>query len=112
MFNCKTPSIDQIHNFWLKKFVVIHEKLTLMLEELLIEPHNVPSSLTMGIRYLIPKTAYPTGNLDDYKPITCLSTTYKLFISIIRTKACDHVYNRRNRKDVAGVVEDVMKRSR
>ena len=42
----------------------------------------MPEWLTAGVTYLIPKNEN-TGNPKNYRPVTCLPTTYKLIISII-----------------------------
>ena len=43
---------------------------------------EIPEWLAKGITYLVPKVS-ETNNPKNYRPITCLSTTYKLLTSII-----------------------------
>ena len=45
-------------------------------------PENAPDWLSEGITYLLPKTK-ETKNPKNYRPITCLTTTYKLLTSIL-----------------------------
>ena len=45
-------------------------------------PEQIPEWLSKDITYLLPK-ASETNNPKNYRPITCLSTTYKLLTSII-----------------------------
>ena len=45
-------------------------------------PEEIPEWLAKGITYLLPKVRQ-TNNAKKYKPITCLSTTYHLLISIV-----------------------------
>ena len=45
-------------------------------------PEEILEWLAKGITYLLPK-ASETNNPKNYRPITCLSTTYKLLTSII-----------------------------
>ena len=49
----------------------------------------IPEWLTAGVTYLIPKNQF-TGNPKNYRPVTCLPKTYKLFTSIIsrRVQKC------------------------
>ena len=45
-------------------------------------PKEIPEWLAKSTTYLLPKTS-ETNNSKNYRPITCLSATYKLFTSII-----------------------------
>ena len=45
-------------------------------------PEDIPEWLTKDTKYLLPKTC-ETKNQKNYRPTTCLSTTYKLLTSII-----------------------------
>ena len=50
-------------------------------------PDTAPRWLSESITYLSPKTK-DTKNLENYRPITCLTTTYKLltFINLFMKK--------------------------
>jgi hypothetical protein len=48
----------------------------------LIEEDSILEWLTAGVTYLIPKNEN-TENPKNYRPVTCLPTTYKLITSII-----------------------------
>ena len=45
-------------------------------------PNNCPEWLTQGTTFLLPKSTV-TQNPNNYRPITCLPTTYKILTSII-----------------------------
>ena len=45
-------------------------------------PETAPEWLTEGTTYLLPKSQ-ETQNSKNYRPITCLTTTYKILTSII-----------------------------
>jgi len=77
----KAPGRDQVPNFWLKQLTATH-KHTAEIFNKLIEEDFIPEWLTAGVTYLIPKNGY-TGNPKNYRPATCLPTTYKLITSII-----------------------------
>jgi hypothetical protein len=74
--NWKAPGRDQIPNFWLKQFTATHKHVAAMFNQLL-EEDQIPEWLTAGITFLIPKNEN-TEHLKNYRPVTCLPTTYKL----------------------------------
>jgi hypothetical protein len=79
--NWKAPGRDQIPNFWLKQLTATHKHIAELFNKL-IEEDFIPERLTAGVTYLIPKNKQP-GNPKNYRPVTCLPTTYKLLTSII-----------------------------
>ena len=78
----KSPGIDNVPNFWLKSLTELHQPLTNSLNQITNKPENIPGWLTEGITYLLPKSE-DTKNPQNYRPITCLSTTYKILTSVI-----------------------------
>ena len=46
------------------------------------DPKQIPQWLFYGITYLLPKSN-ETDNPKNYRPITCLTTMYKVLISIL-----------------------------
>ena len=74
--NWKAPGFDKVPNFWLYYLKSSHMVLAKRLSELVEQPSNIPGWLTKGTTYLLPKTA-DTTNPKNYRPITCISTTYK-----------------------------------
>ena len=53
-------------------------------------PTLTPGWMTKGITFLIPKNA-DTSSPKNYRPITCLSTTYKLLTSILSDSIYKHL---------------------
>jgi len=80
--NWKTPGADGIPNFWLKHLEEVHDDMARNFSTILHNPDQCPHWLTRGITYLLPKTDQTT-NPKNYRPITCLPTTYKTLTSII-----------------------------
>ena len=78
----KSPGIDKIPNFWLNSLTEVHENLKNSFNKIITSVENVPDWLTEGITYLLPKSN-DTRNPKNYRPITCLTTTYKILTSII-----------------------------
>ncbi len=56
--------------------------LAKVLNGILAEPETTPEWLTEGKTVLIPKTK-ETANPKNYRPITCLPTTYKTLTAIL-----------------------------
>ena len=61
--------------------IIIHEHIAAIFNKL-IEEDSIPEWLTAGVTYLIPKNEN-TENPKNYRPVTCLPTTYKLITSTI-----------------------------
>jgi hypothetical protein len=81
MLNWKAPGRDQIPNFCLKQLTATHKHIAAIFNKL-IEDDSILEWLTAGVTYLIPKNEN-TENTKNYRPVTCLPTTYKLITSII-----------------------------
>lgn len=78
----KSSGLDKVNNFWLHSFSSAHHLLTKLLSKILREPEETPQWMSEGITYLLAKTK-EMKNPKNYRPITCLSTTYKMLISIL-----------------------------
>ena len=78
----KSPGCDKIPNFWLNTFTSAHDDHAKMFNKAVLEPESAPAWLTKGITYLHPKSN-ETENPKNYRPITCLTTLYKILTSII-----------------------------
>ncbi|KAL1448298.1 hypothetical protein WDU94_008925 [Cyamophila willieti] len=88
--NWKSPGMDNIQNYWIKYLTNCHNVLAKQFQECVQDPKKMPSFLTEGITYMIPKSE----KIDDpamYRPITCLPTMYKVFTSIMKMKIYDHI---------------------
>ena len=60
----------------------MHEFMTKQISEIISEPDKMPNWLAEGTTYLLAKTT-ETANAKNYRPVTCLSTTYKIPASIL-----------------------------
>lgn len=89
--NWKTPGPDKIQNFWIKQFKSTHRQLANCFTSILERPEIIPDFMTSGITYLKPKTPQYSENPAQYRPITCLPTTYKILTSIISEKLYNHL---------------------
>ena len=78
----KSPGIDKVPNFWLSHMSAMHKLLAKQMSEIISEPDLTPKWLAEGITYLLAKTP-ETTNAKNFRPITCLSTTYKILTSVL-----------------------------
>ncbi|XP_045466652.1 uncharacterized protein LOC123675347 [Harmonia axyridis] len=88
--NWATPGCDNLHNYWWKHFTNVHEALSILLRRSLSDPNLIPNFFTQGQTYLIPKGGDPT-NPQNYRPITCLPTLYKILTAIITKHVNKHL---------------------
>ena len=93
--NSKCPGKDGIANFWIKNLPSLHKDLTNAYNDCICNPKTCPHWLTIGITYLLAK-AKDTKNPKNYRPITCLPTTYKILTFIIT----ERVYKHRDENDL------------
>ena len=84
--------MNKIPNFWISSLFKGHEKLVSLLPEIVEFPDKAPKWLSEGIRYLSPKTK-DTKNPKNYRPITCLTTAYKLLTSILTERTYTFMEN-------------------
>ena len=78
----KSPGLDKLPNLWLNVLTATHKVLFHTLSQTMKNPGEIPEWIAKGIIYLLPKVS-ETNNPKNYRPIACLSTTYKLLTSII-----------------------------
>lgn len=88
--NHKKPGIDKVSNFWLKQLTALHQHYKNCFNRLLKEKEAPPSWLLEGDTSLIPKNN-ETQLPNKYRPICCLSTTYKLFTGLIAENIYEHL---------------------
>ena len=80
--NFKAPGIDKIPNFWLKQFNSLLPKYVSSFNNIKNGEEPTPDWLTTGQTKLLPKSQ-ETERPNKYRPICCLSTTYKLLTGLI-----------------------------
>lgn len=91
MSNWKAPGPDQIQIFWLKKLTSIHERMATQMNHVLTHPQEVPNWLVEGKTRLIRKDFAKEPTPDNYRPITCLPTMWKVFSGIMANKIISHL---------------------
>lgn len=87
--NWSAPGIDGIQNFWWKRFKEAWDALRRAMVRWKQEVDRIPRWLTFGRSVLSPKTEdlSPAG---DYRPITCLNTSYKIYTGMMGRYMKEH----------------------
>ena len=82
--NWSEPGIERISNFGWKtlKKLATWGKLATVMQAWIDNQNRVPNWLTLGRTVLIPKTE-DLSSEKDYRPITYLNTSYKIFTGIL-----------------------------
>ena len=88
MKNWTAPGRDEVHAFWIKHLTSLHPKIAQQLNRLL-ETASIEKWLSTGKTILLMKTMKAGSN---YRPITCLCTTFKLMTAIITDVIQNHLY--------------------
>ena len=91
MSNWKSPGPDQVQGFWLKKMTGLHERMATQLQQIIDDPTNLPKWLTNGRTTLIQKDPTKGNAPSNYRPITCLPTTWKLLSGILADGVMAHL---------------------
>ena len=87
--NWSAPGIDKIPNFWWKKLSGSWKSLVECMIMWIENPEKIPNWMTDGRTVLIPKTE-KLDNEQNYRPITCLNTCYKIFTGMVAQYMKDH----------------------
>ena len=90
MPNWKSPGLDLIQWFWLKKFSSLHKMVRLQLKECL-DSGFVPSWLTRGRTSLLQRDKSNGNVASNYRPITCLPLMHKLLTGVIADQIYAHL---------------------
>ena len=88
--NWKAPGPDKVHNFWLKKLTCVHTQLSRSIQDIITHPDKMPIFLTEGVTFAKHKGG-DSKDPSEYRPITCLSTLYKVITSIVTRLIGRHV---------------------
>jgi hypothetical protein len=83
--NFAAPGTDGIHTFWWKAFPSVHPHLARVFTSLLEGSTPFPAWLSEGRTVLIPKSG-DLSRPQNYRPITCLNTLYKIFTGVLNER--------------------------
>ena len=88
--NWKSAGLDAAPNFWLKQLTALHHNLLKAYNQAIEHPENVPDWFTTAQTYLLAKNK-DTENPKNYRPVGCLSTSYKVLTSILTERSYSHM---------------------
>jgi hypothetical protein len=92
MKDWKSPGPDMVHAYWLKKLTSLHEQIAQNLNAIVKGDIPSPGWLADGTTSLqLKDVAKGSQDPANYRPITCLSTTWKLLSSILASAIGDHL---------------------
>ena len=86
----KAPGPDTIHGWWHRAFPKMNSLLRDKMWEVMDERVSMPDWMVRGKTVLIPKEGC-TGKADQYRPIACLNTSYKLLTGALANMLTEHV---------------------
>ena len=79
----KSPGIDKVLNVWLNVLSSSHHvTFTILSNEIMQNLEKTPKWMCEGTTYLLAKSN-DTKNPKNYRPMTCLSTAYKLLTLVL-----------------------------
>ena len=90
MPNWKSPGLDLVQGFWLKKFSSLHGRVRSQLKECL-DNGFVHSWLTKERTGLLQKHKSQGNTTSNNRPITCLSLMWKLLSGVITDQIYEHL---------------------
>lgn len=87
-----------------QELAALHIDLTRAINDIMNEPQHIPTWLTSGIPFLLPKSK-DTRDPRNYRPITCLPATYKIITAGLANRIYNHLLEN-------GILLDVQKACR
>ena len=90
--NWTAPGKDEVHGYWLKHLTSLHARMANQLNHLL-QTGTIEDWMTTGKTTLLMKNKEKGTVPSNYRPITCLPTTFKLMTAIIAESMQDHLEN-------------------
>ena len=92
MPNWKSPGLDYIHGFWLKRFSSLHRTIADILNNELPNA-SIPEWMVESRTVLIQKDPTKCNAVGNYRPIACRNLLWKLLTDIITDKLNEHLEN-------------------
>ena len=87
----KAPGPDKIHGWWHRAFPRMNSLLRDKMWDVMDGLEPMPEWMVRGKTVLIPKEGC-SGKADQFRPIACLNTSYKLFTGALANKLSKHVF--------------------
>ena len=88
--NWKSTGPDRLPNFWFKQFKSLNKPMAVAYSEIIKDPKQTPHWLVEEAINLLPKKE-EMEIPKNYRPISCLPTTFKIIISVITDRLYRHL---------------------
>ena len=88
--NWKSAGLDAVPTFWLKQLTALHHHLLNAYNQAIKHPENLPDWFTTTQTYLLAKNK-DTESPKSYRPIACLSISYKVLTSILTERSYSYM---------------------
>ena len=106
--NWTAPGVDGVQNFWWKKFTPAQKALARILTTIYEDNKMIPEWWPSGRTVLLPKVK-DLSDEKNYRPITCLNTSYKILTGLLAKHMREHaVINEIWDEGQLGAVEGVL----
>ena len=90
--NWTAPGKDDVHGYWLRHFTSLYTRIAKQLNHLL-QTGTIEDWMTAGKMTLLIKNGEKGTIPNNYRPITCLPTIFKLMTAIIAESMLNHLEN-------------------
>ena len=87
--NCTSPGVEGIQNYWWKRFKETWNSLCKTMQIWKQDMRKIPEWIAWGRCALLPKTEN-LSPVKDYRPITCLNTSYKTYTGLMAKYLMNH----------------------
>ena len=87
--NWKSPGRDGVQGYWLKKLTALHEQIAKQMDNIISNREDIPKWVTLAQMVLCQKDPSKGNAVDNYRPISCLPSMWKLMTRTI----AESVYN-------------------
>ena len=92
MPNWKSPGLDYLQGFWLKRFSSVHQTMADILNNEL-QSASIPDWMVESQTVLIQKDPTKGNTVGNYRPIACLKLLWKILTGIITDKLIENREN-------------------
>ena len=113
--NWSAPGFDGIQNFWWKTFTAVWKPMSRAMQKCVEDDKTIPEWIALRRTVMLPKST-DLAPEKDYRPITCLNTSYKMFTRLLANYMKHHADENEmwdksqmeTYKDVLGTVDQLL----
>ena len=91
--NWKAPGPDGVQGYWIKKLILLHERIAEQTNDMINNGVQTPEWMTSGRTVLCQKDPKEGNAVDNHRPISCLPLMWKLMVGQLRGRFVVHTGN-------------------